>query len=137
MKNTLWNVADTIVKRIATAIKTDPKEAKSFLEEISKEYWFDYLEEELDKPPTLRPISEAKAGYDYLFLLQSRHSPDIYHWRVLYVMNEFRLYGQGGEDYDFNRANLEGNRVFKLIGWHPLLPIDKMQLPKTNEIKPC
>jgi hypothetical protein len=89
------------------------------------------------EPPTLRPISEAKAGYDYLFLLQSRHSPDIYHWRVLYVMNEFRLYGQGGEDYDFNRANLEGNRVFKLIGWHPLLPIDKMQLPKTNEIKPC
>jgi hypothetical protein len=89
------------------------------------------------EPPTLRPISEAKAGYDYLFLLQSRRSPDIYHWRTLYVMNEFRLYGQGGANYEFNRANLEGNRVFKLIGWHPLPPIDKMQLPKTNEIKPC
>jgi hypothetical protein len=126
MKNTLWDVADTIVKRIATAIKTDPKEAKSFLEEISKEYWFDYLEEELDKPPTLRPMSGVKFG-SAVFLLESENK--INSWQDGYFCGDKSkaavILDQGGR---FDKGKDFKGIYGQIKGWLP-------SLPNPNEIK--
>jgi hypothetical protein len=124
MKNTLWDVADTIVKRIATAIKTDPKEAKSFLEEISKEYWFDYLEEELDKPPTLRPMSDY--GYRHqkvTYLLESINGNRSWQEGMLIAGGiQLRQGGVFAESNDFK--GIYG----QIKGWF-------LSLPNPNEIK--
>jgi hypothetical protein len=130
MKNTLWNVADTIVKRIATAIKTDPKEAKSFLEEISKEYWFDYLEEELDKPPTLRPMSELPEVNEWVNVL-IQHNDDLFWGDGCICLNRIEL-RYLGQDCWKNKNYISEEKV-KALGWLP-----KEVLPNPNEIKlPC
>ena len=129
MKNKLWNIADTIVERLSTAIKTNPKESKNFSKDISKEYWFDYLEEELDEPepPTLRPMSELPTPKSKQVLFKCYHEiEDVETWNTGWH-DESELIRIGGILHRKSTGYKSKHGDSRVIGWLPL--------PNPNDIK--